>query len=800
MNPTLENVLALYQQFLSGSDPEETGWKLRQAVEASQPLGRPRLTAALLLKMGLFLLEERSEIQEAMHAFVAGSMLLRQDPRFEQELGVALENMQMRRKGYSATAEELPDRYSTDTMQDLLAAEEDPLLHARLIFNGGNCYLEMGQEELALDAYRQTRAMPSVDQAPLLKAKALTNEAEVWRRRGDLLKAEPLLEEALPFFSTFDDPSETKEFFAMLAALRHRQGRSEEAASLYEQAAKCYENANDERGFGRTLTHLGQLHLDREVLEKAEALFARALELARKTSDRNNEVFAHRGLARCFIARGSREKAIHHLEACLKALESVVGTLDTEQGKLSRIDSMQWVLNAVIDQYLGLLEEQPEAAEPRRALLRMVDHLHGLVLDRVIQGAVRPFEKQEEAGLGDLGLPASNAFVDVRQYAGADYLPSLERTIPHSRRDNVSPLPRLVYHLTPDRQVIIVDQPGIPPVVAAMPVDRGAIRQKVKILVGVIQTSGNASGNRGVLTDEDLPIGSVPDLETQLADWYRLLIRPVESMLPLPGDLLVIEPHDALFLLPFAALSLPGSQCLGDRNPILISPSQETLATLRSYQPYHADLPSATVLVVGNPAMEDSLRVDGKTFGGFLPLAGAEREAAFIQQLFAAGEVTYLHDAGAVLEAIETAVPRSNIVHLATHGVADEEEPMSSFLVIAGDPGYVTARRIRDWRMPADLVVLSACRTALGRLAATEGVIGLSRAFFIAGARTVVVSLWPVDDAATASLMERFYQTLLAGKNVAEALAVAQRQLRQDPRHRHPVFWAGFTVIGAEGK
>jgi CHAT domain-containing protein len=100
--------------------------------------------------------------------------------------------------------------------------------------------------------------------------------------------------------------------------------------------------------------------------------------------------------------------------------------------------------------------------------------------------------------------------------------------------------------------------------------------------------------------------------------------------------------------------------------------------------------------------------------------------------------------------------------------------------------------------MPADLVVLSACQTALGRLAETEGVIGLSRALFIAGARTVVVSLWSVSDTATALLMEYFYGTLLAGKTVPEAMRTAQMKLKNRREYAHPFYWAGFVVIGAE--
>ena len=195
--------------------------------------------------------------------------------------------------------------------------------------------------------------------------------------------------------------------------------------------------------------------------------------------------------------------------------------------------------------------------------------------------------------------------------------------------------------------------------------------------------------------------------------------------------------------------------------------------------------------------MKATIEVNGKTYDGFTALDGAEREAAFIQELFSTERTIYLRNAAATAEAIREAARESGLIHLATHGVADEAEPMSSFLLVAGGKGYLTAREIRNWRLSADLVVLSACETALGRLANTEGVIGLARALFIAGARAVVVSLWPVHDQATALFMENFYRALLAGEPIPNALQTAQIILKQHPEYAAPVFWAGFVAMGA---
>jgi CHAT domain-containing protein len=144
------------------------------------------------------------------------------------------------------------------------------------------------------------------------------------------------------------------------------------------------------------------------------------------------------------------------------------------------------------------------------------------------------------------------------------------------------------------------------------------------------------------------------------------------------------------------------------------------------------------------------------------------------------------------------------IVHFATHGLLDTTYPERSGLVLslvdeAGQPqdGYLRLQEIYNLHLSADLVVLSACRTALGRRLAGEGLIGLTRGFMHAGAPRVVASLWQVDDSASAVLMTRFYRGILQdGLRAADALRRAQIGMSRDPRWAAPFYWAGFTLEG----
>jgi CHAT domain-containing protein len=154
--------------------------------------------------------------------------------------------------------------------------------------------------------------------------------------------------------------------------------------------------------------------------------------------------------------------------------------------------------------------------------------------------------------------------------------------------------------------------------------------------------------------------------------------------------------------------------------------------------------------------------------------------------------------------AISEELGRYRIVHFATHGLLNGEHPELSGLVFSlvdedGKPqdGFLRLHEIFNLRLPADVVTLSACQTALGREVRGEGLIGLTRGFMYAGAPRVVASLWQVDDLATAELMKRFYQGMLKeGLRPAAALRAAQLEMAKQKRWASPFFWSAFVIQG----
>lgn len=143
-------------------------------------------------------------------------------------------------------------------------------------------------------------------------------------------------------------------------------------------------------------------------------------------------------------------------------------------------------------------------------------------------------------------------------------------------------------------------------------------------------------------------------------------------------------------------------------------------------------------------------------------------------------------------------------VHFATHGVMDAQRPGLSSLVLStvdaeGKPqnGFLRANDIYNMRLPAELVVLSACQTGLGKEVKGEGLIGLTRGFMYAGAKRVVVSLWSVNDKATSDLMTKFYRGMLKdNERPAAALRAAQIEMWKQKKWQSPYYWAAFTMQG----
>lgn len=312
-------------------------------------------------------------------------------------------------------------------------------------------------------------------------------------------------------------------------------------------------------------------------------------------------------------------------------------------------------------------------------------------------------------------------------------------------------------------------------------------------------------------------------------DLYHLLLAPAERLL---GDRpLLIVADGALQYIPFAALPIPSSGApLVTRQEVVSLPSASALAALRREVLGRSRAPK-TLAVFADPVFQatdprlthrsdklDRMNLASTATRGWSPtderqasgpsfrrLFSSRKEAETLSSLVSRDQLFLAmgFDASrAKATAPELAQYRN--VHFATHGVLDSRRPELSKLVLSlydekgrSEDGFLRLNDIYGLHLNADLVVLSACQTALGKEIRGEGLIGLTRGFMDAGAARVVASLWSVEDRATAELMGNFYRAMLREKlSPAAALRRAQIKMASTPGRQSPYFWAGFSLQG----
>jgi CHAT domain-containing protein len=257
-------------------------------------------------------------------------------------------------------------------------------------------------------------------------------------------------------------------------------------------------------------------------------------------------------------------------------------------------------------------------------------------------------------------------------------------------------------------------------------------------------------------------------VDSHLRGLYADLIEPVRAWLE--GDHLTIVPHGFLHYLPFSAL-MYGSRTMIDDFTISFAPSASVFA-LCGDRTGRAQ-PESLVLGIPDP-LAPQIGAEVSTVASLLPNA----------RLFLGDQATH--------ERLREYAPCSRYIHIATHGLFRQDNPMFSSIRLGRSE--LTLYDLYRLRLSSELVTLSGCATGLNVVVGGDELLGLVRGLLYAGTSAVLVSLWDVHDATTATFMKSFYSTLIGGVNKAEALRTAMMQVKAE--HPHPYYWAPFVLIG----
>jgi CHAT domain-containing protein/Tfp pilus assembly protein PilF len=537
---------------------------------------------------------------------------------------------------------------------------------------------------------------------------------------------------------------------------------------------------------------------------------ARALLLAKHTE-------SYTGLVRTYMALGDVPSAFATAErARARSLLEIV----TESGAeiregvdgalLQRERLLQRQLNAAANRQSQILGS-PHTAEQAAAARKELDAL--LVQYRQVLSEIRltspryaALTQPQPIGVSEVQQQLLDDDTMLLEYAlgeEAGYLfvltPGSIRGVALPGRDEIERAARRVYDLLTARQPV----PG-----------ETAVHRRARI-----ETA-----------DADYPAAA--------AALSRMVLGPVAGQLAAARRLLIVA-DGALQYVPFAALPVPGGAAGGEAVPLIVLheivslPSASVVAVLR--RELEARPPAENlVAVVADPVFsEDDPRVNrallttrAAAVPAPLPAAvqQAVRDAGLVDDRGALSRLPFTRDEAAAIVALSPAgrstrvidfdanratvtgagLSRHRVVHLATHGVLDTEHPELSGLVLSlvdekGTPqdGFLRLHEVYNLNWSADLVVLSACQTALGAEIRGEGLVGLTRGFMYAGAARVLASLWSINDGATAQFMKEFYEGLLVDAlSPAAALREAQIEMFRRGQWRSPYYWAAFVLQG----
>jgi CHAT domain-containing protein/tetratricopeptide (TPR) repeat protein len=824
------NLSALYSQL---GDVELAQKHHLQAIALKREIGDPRGEATALNNFGVYL-GETGDKQQAL-VVLEQALALRREARDRVGEGATLANLGAlyNMLGESETAKEYLEQ-SLPLTRDAQGGRELTTSLNLL----GRVRLDLGDTTGAEQA--QTEALeiqrPTGDRRG--EATSIYNLGEIPALRGDHARAIELFEQALSLQRALGNKRGEARALTALGSSYAARGEAAEAKAAFEAALPLRVSTADRGGEIVTRLGLGRLLLSsgdvagarREAtaaVDLVEAMRAKVtaqeLRAGYLASFRSvydllvdvlmslDETEPGKGHAAEALSVHERGRARALLEELRESQVELRGVQEVREGSageelLDRERILRRTLASKAEVQMRLLSRKEPDASAAAEVGREIDAIR-LELDRV-EAKIRA-ESPRYSAL-DPAAPLSLAEIQAEVLDGDSVL--------------------LEYALSSDQGYLwVVSREGMKARRIADPAKVEEKARRAYELLAAPPTPTRVAGD---------------ELATLLRGLSETLIQP--AALEIAGKRIVVVPDGALQFLPLGVLpdpGHPGSPLLSHHEVVLL-PSAAVGAFLRRTGSTSRFLskgsPAGTLAVFADPVFSaDDERVAKSSrppgagasaaaatapvgasatraplaralreagLEGLPRLPFTRREAETILALVPAGQRLAALDFEASLDAVRS--PRLadfRILHFATHGFLAGSHPQYSGIVLSlvdeqgvERRGFLSTADVFNLRLSPDLVVLSGCRTGLGKVVAGEGVVGLTRSFLHAGARRVVASLWPVDDAATAELMRRFYEGMLGERRLSPVAALREAQLALSSKRRWqaPFYWAGFQVQG----
>lgn len=714
----------------------------------------------------------------------------------------------------------------------------------------GTTYFLQGNNPLALRYFERVLRRDEEAQDTQGIAYSLGYLGGVYRAEGRFEEALDCLESSLDKFEKLGQREGAARALATMGSVFHVRGDSARALEYFQRSLALREQMDAKEGIASSLVGIAAVHFSRGEYAATLADAARAIEITRR-------IGSPHALWGALLLAGRAQGALGHTSEAKRAFdESILGVESLRMQVAGDEEGQELFFADKVAPYHEVVELLASVNKADEALSYVEAGKARVLLDALRAGrsgtsrrltaaeAERERTLKQSIGAHSIALQRERLSLSPRP----GQIERLQSLLDQARLE-YSAFQAVIYANHPELRV----ERG-----EARPVSRedvaGLIKDGRTAIVEYVVTEGRAfmfvftkdpTAARAILKLYPIDIAGpelrlrVEQFRQQLAqgnllfsrsarELYDLLLKPAAAELK---DLqrLVIVPDDKLWELPFQALQSSESEYVIEQYAVSYAPSLTVLREMTRKREARSRPRSApvTLFAVGNPLpgalpAEQSQSVLMES-GGARPasLPETERQVEALARIYGPRRSRVYTGAEASEDRVKREAGRFQILHLATHGTLNDASPMYSNIALArslkmgktggtgagSEDGLLEAWEFLEMRLHAELVVLSACETARGRVSPGEGLIGLTWALFVAGSPTTVVSQWKVEAASTTELMVAFHGHLQArfsnsqGANKvpvtkAEALRRAALELLHSERYSHPFYWAGFVMVG----
>lgn len=766
---------------------------------------------------------KRGERERAARARLQIGDLYRNDKRFDESLS----------------------QYHRTLLIDGLSPSLRALTHDSI----GQIYAELYQTELSLRSYTKALQLARLNKDYAVQAQVQLNLASLNYRTGHFEQALELAQSAVVSSSQVNDEKTAALSLGFLARMRLKSGRLEQGYKDLDRALSLHKQHNDLPPQINTLCFLSGLSLSAQQVslarEQAQSGLRLAEDLARRAATNSQRLRANALRWPCWLALARVQRASQQREDALKSyFRAVSGTVidwwmiyaSTERSAIGFAEERQAPYRELVDLLVELGRKDEAYDAYQYARLRT---LSGFIRARRLVG----FRNDSDTDGQLAELSASIIALRTRLLSSAlnrQQRENLKRELVEVEDDLAER--RLQAELHHSKQRLVFSRParlkqlqhqvlgdGESVVEFYLGEDRSFAwlisREAVSFEILPGRTEIEAKVRRYVNDLSSAPANlylqlRVAKQQALATELFTILFGKLANQLR-PGSRLIVIPDGLLNHLPFESL-VHNHRYLIEDHEISYLPSVSLIELLRQSPKSASDRDrQLDLLAFGDPVFRQQSKNSTREKLSRAPsqietqvwdwdLARLSRlprtrdEVEYIASLIPPDRKRlYLGKASTEKAFKKEPLHQYRWIHLATHSLIDARNPGRSAVVLALDDandedGFLRATEITDLNLNCDLVILSACETGRGQLSSGEGIIGLSRAFFIAGARSLVVSQWAVSDISTAQLMKDFYQQLV--NNAAKPAALREAKLRMlhgGSETRHPYYWAPFVIIGA---